>query len=903
MPTGKATRIISRFPAFYSAENPNNLLPQLVELFGQILDSTEADLIHVLRSHYVDTADNIGSQGLFGREKGDLDRIFALYLETLGGTSRLTQVNQTFQSTDIRQLAPFVEELVAAQSPLTQNIWAKFSPSTQELLQCYTLAKTQFSPNSPNFSRSLIIRFIAAQDALTRYLRSQFSLTTQQALDHYDGTEPIPIALSQALATDLDRLLRQPTLKHKFAEREIQLQFALSIQPLVPTPPNPATDPQIRQTAAISQHLRQRLSLVAQRLLSPLPRVPLEPEQLRAALAEELPILCKQPHLCQQFLTTLTDPPAIAAVNEAFPIAPAAIAILLSSTLETLETLLLGPVMGDRAITDRLQRPPLPAEAQRLLAQGAIGDDLARLNRLLLEAAYPDLPDSQIPDRSTVQASLVAALNDSILPNAGFDAQNQSSWAALSLPVEAQRLRTAAQTASEPAQRQNLLKRLNRLLLETAYPNYLEKSYAPYRERLRHLIAVLKNGASTKEGIVDIAAANLGIRTDGLDDRVKPWEEKLFDLPLTLESALLGLTVSPTLRQAFLDRGIGISYRASVAMEKINYRWSITDINSAQVYVIYREPDGLKVYRSLIRVIEFLPEAKILEDTIHPQPKLLDPATTLPFRTDFTVNNPNALGMTPAIQVRIRDARDNRQSRLSPLIGLTLTNATTQRSIQYLGSLKCDEVILFLPDGMVLINGVTVAHPQAVLKGGVPELPIGNSIWTITARTGSALATLETTLFDFCRFDDSQEEELDQARSSSYQLDVKVMFDILTPGSFMVKIPWDIPGYTNQFNETVDHPRHQISGLLEKVKAAGVQSVVTYEKQFEETQEMMETLTVRRSPFSEVHDIADRDLVIRSQQKPYGQKPYGWIEHEMTDTLVRSALFDYTYFDSLNTFA
>jgi hypothetical protein len=254
--------------------------------------------------------------------------------------------------------------------------------------------------------------------------------------------------------------------------------------------------------------------------------------------------------------------------------------------------------------------------------------------------------------------------------------------------------------------------------------------------------------------------------------------------------------------------------------------------------------------------------------------------------------------MAPVIEVRIRDARDNHQPRLSPLIGLTLTNTTTKRSIQYLGSLNCDDVILFLPDGMVLINGVTVADPQSVIQGGVPELPIGDSLWTITARTGFARATLETTLFDFCRFDDSQEQELDKARSSSYLLDVKVMFDILIPGSFMVKIPWDIPDYTNQFNETVDHPRHQISSLLEKVKAAGVQSVVTYEKQFEENQEMMEILTVRRSPFPEVHDITDRDLVIRSQQKPYGLG----LAHEMTDTLVTSALFDYTYFDSLNTF-
>jgi hypothetical protein len=262
------------------------------------------------------------------------------------------------------------------------------------------------------------------------------------------------------------------------------------------------------------------------------------------------------------------------------------------------------------------------------------------------------------------------------------------------------------------------------------------------------------------------------------------------------------------------------------------------------------------------------------------------------------VANPNVLATIPAIQIRIRDHRRNPQGALSPLMGLTLTNATTQRSVQYTGSLNCDEVILFLPDGTVLINGVALADPQAVLRGQLPELPVGPSTWRITARTGSARAAFETTLFDFCRFDDQHIEELDPARSSSYRLEVKVMFDRLTPGSFMVKIPWDIPGYTDQFNQTADHPRHQISGLIEKVKAAGVQSVVTYEKQFSEVQEMTEVLTVRRSPFSEVHDITVLNPILRSQQKPYGLG----VEHEMADTLVTSALFDYTYFDSLNTF-
>ena len=42
----------------------------------------------------------------------------------------------------------------------------------------------------------------------------------------------------------------------------------------------------------------------------------------------------------------------------------------------------------------------------------------------------------------------------------------------------------------------------------------MEKSYAPYRERLFGLIQVLRRGASTRQGILDIVAANLGIVGD-----------------------------------------------------------------------------------------------------------------------------------------------------------------------------------------------------------------------------------------------------------------------------------------------------------------------------------------------------------------------------------------------------
>ena len=83
--SSKAASIISRFPDFYDSENQTTLLYQFVNVFAQILEEAETDLLRVMRSHHVDTADNYGSQGIDAKQKGDLDKIFALYLEKLGG--------------------------------------------------------------------------------------------------------------------------------------------------------------------------------------------------------------------------------------------------------------------------------------------------------------------------------------------------------------------------------------------------------------------------------------------------------------------------------------------------------------------------------------------------------------------------------------------------------------------------------------------------------------------------------------------------------------------------------------------------------------------------------------------------------------------------------------------------
>ena len=87
----RSTGIIKRLPAFYQSEERFNNLYRLIEAFGILLDGTETDLVKVLHSHWVDTANNEDSLGFNTAQKGDLDKIFSLYLENLGSTSLLKQ--------------------------------------------------------------------------------------------------------------------------------------------------------------------------------------------------------------------------------------------------------------------------------------------------------------------------------------------------------------------------------------------------------------------------------------------------------------------------------------------------------------------------------------------------------------------------------------------------------------------------------------------------------------------------------------------------------------------------------------------------------------------------------------------------------------------------------------------
>jgi hypothetical protein len=193
--------------------------------------------------------------------------------------------------------------------------------------------------------------------------------------------------------------------------------------------------------------------------------------------------------------------------------------------------------------------------------------------------------------------------------------------------------------------------------------------------------------------------------------------------------------------------------------------------------------------------------------------------------------------------------------------------------------------------------------------------------------------------------------------------DLEVRYMRLRPGSFTVRIPWDIPGFSvnivltqhtlnrlaefgvpapvlnlltpllNEEFEVIEKffealqevdnpgevqpyrdvilrecfftdkyarfnisPRGQIKTIVDRVKAAGVYAVIAFEKRFFEDQQLAEQLglVIKRQPYDQ--EMSESNFDLASTQAA--------IEHqEMSDFFSASGVFDYTGFDSLNTFA
>lgn len=426
------------------------------------------------------------------------------------------------------------------------------------------------------------------------------------------------------------------------------------------------------------------------------------------------------------------------------------------------------------------------------------GDDLVRLNRQLLEAAWPREPgrpwglDSRgIPAPAEVRDALVSGLNAVLADPMLARPENLEPELAEELPA----LRARFQGRPEW---------LGRVLLERAFPGAVEPAYAPYRERLLGLIQVLRRGASTRRGIVDVVAANLGLLGD-----------------------------DPEARRA----------------------------------------------RGLIEVREYAPrQVTFFRRAVH-------------FWGEVAVSSSNRVATPALFRLTMQPAA------YAELANVRLTHLESGERVEWPGRLRAGDR-LELAGSRVRLNGI---EPAEALAHPVPLLPPGGSRWRFEAEVvvPAALPAAEAA-WPVGRFDGSSGAAaiFDRAVLAPPEapVELEVVSEEYTPGTFTVVIPWNIEGFTDRF-DAADHPRQQILGLVDRVRAAGVEGRVAYLERIREDQDPRDSLRLELSGklLGEEHESEER-------YRAYSRQ--GAAEDQCAeDALVLAGVFDHTGFDSLNTFA
>lgn len=356
---------------------------------------------------------------------------------------------------------------------------------------------------------------------------------------------------------------------------------------------------------------------------------------------------------------------------------------------------------------------------------------------------------------------------------------------------------------------------------------------------MRGLIQVLRNGASTREGIIAIVAANLGIVGDSPADRLQ---------------------------------------RQRIRVEEY-----------APVPQLTRRP-GVKLYSKFV-------------------------ADNTP--SEIVVENSNPVPATPEIRIAVHIGGNTANSSIQ-FSSWTIVNVTTQQRTLYDGVLQDRDVLTYFSNRSVTLNGV----PTQIV-GETPLLPPGNSTLRVEALTGIPTSRFDKTLFDFAiiesgegtssrfiesgHFDTSAFDQVAFDRSTldhpspeqiaDTSIDLEITLTKLTPGNFMVRVPWDLGDFPDDPNDVGSHPRNQIRYIVDTVKAAGVFAALTYEKLLTDTHELNEALRIEGQlpSLSEMHALGELSPHVAQSGGEENEV------HELTDRLLLSGVFDYTGFDSLNT--
>ncbi len=416
---GKTARLLNRLPHFFRPEALGKDFLNLFKVLGTSLEANEQDLFDVLKAHHIQTAGNAGSKGFMApaAEHGDLDNLFALYLESLGGTSQLVSMNPLFT------VQSFAEERLLATLYETEEEWSvrlkewllTTETAATDRLVHYLPASCAFLPEEIN--GELVFAILMAKNDFTRYLLDQLEPATQTLLFQYDGKGHVAKALAEALAEDLnEKVLKDPFLYRNHFEYFEELQL----------PPKVIT--------------------------------------LRNVLNKK--------YLTQRY-------------TEQYETDPGAFGHQKANLLRVLKELEFAP---------KPSSPPM--------------HDIIRLNRMLIDQAgqLPTSPGGppwittpkDVPSRKETRALL------QIRFNALLNSENAAPFFEELLENHRDGKDLQRQYADNPLM-------LRRFLLESILPYEIAHIYRSYQNRLQALINVLRQGASTKQGIKDIIAANFGM--------------------------------------------------------------------------------------------------------------------------------------------------------------------------------------------------------------------------------------------------------------------------------------------------------------------------------------------------------------------------------------------------------
>lgn len=687
--SGKTHAILGRLPHFFAAQDAGDLLVQFADLFGRRLARAEVDALRVLRAHHVETADNAGSLGYTAQvsQRGDLDKIFALYLETIGGTTQLVKMSPRFvaRSLDVREMA----ELLLPRSGqgatgLAAAIYAGLKPATRELLKQYTPDNVRFRPAEikPGFVIALLrgqsstpAPLPAGRRTVATYLRDRLSRSTRALLDVYAGENPLPLALAAAIARDFNlAILRDPALYRKHADEFDQHDLPKAGWALL---------------RGINRDFLLR-------------RYAQEPDPVKRA----------------SLLTYLDEAP------------PARV----------------------------------PA-----------GDDQMRLNRLLLQSAFGRDPQRRpwgieqrsIPSVEELHASLLEEFNRLLDGEELF----RPAWLPeLEEDYPALRRRYRDSRAW-----------LNRLVLETAFPTAIEKSYTPYQERMRGLIQVLRQGASTRDGIVALVAANLGI----VDD-------------------------TPAARRQ----------RQRIRIEEfapVEETQRFTDIRPYSRFVAANPSTQIRVWN----------------------PNLADVTPELQLRVqvggasrDYVPLTHWSIANRSTGQSLVYDGalRHGDQLLSSAAQGLRINGIP----------LPAPPAPLVLPPGESLLE---VEVLTGLIGGRFDRTLYGLATLSGEEDAGATTATrgvFDESHFSGVMFDRGALDHLLPEQAADVTLELEVSLVRLTPGRFKVVVPWDLGDFPADAGDPAGHPRNQIQDIIDKVRAAGVFATVSYEQQFADAHDLGE---------------------------------------------------------------